>query len=247
MEGNGEYNINNLALFAELVAVDVSAPRQPKRLKPKGFGTLPTEKAAGRYTGGKPIAGIQSVTHADLDNAAITQLVSEWARGNTDARDSLFPIIYERLRLLARSQISRAATLQPTALVNEAFIKLDQSGWEIENRRHFFALAAQVMRQVLVSHARAAARQKRGGDQVRMTLNDEVAASQPVDVDIIQLDDSLRKLEAFNARAARALELSYFGGFDHSSVAAELDVSLRTIERELRFGRAWLKARLQAS
>jgi len=186
----------------------------------------------------------------ELDNTAITRLVTEWSAGNGEARDALFPIIYERLRQLARSQFRQAparCTLQPTALVNEAFIKLDQSGWQVENRRHFFALVARVMRQVLVNHARAAGREKRGGEQIRVTLRDELAVSEPLDADIIQLDDSLRKLEEFNKRAATALELTYFGGFENASVADELNVSLRTIERELRFGRAWLKTRLQVA
>lgn len=195
----------------------------------------------------------QSATAAitmELDNAAITRLVTEWSTGDPEARDALFPIIYDRMRQLARSQFSKVpgqSTLQPTALVNEAFIKLDQSGWQVESRRHFFALVARVMRQVLVDHARAAGREKRGGEQIRVTLRDDVAASEPLDADIIQLDHSLHKLEEFNKRAANALELSYFAGFDNSTVAEELNVSLRTIERELRFGRAWLKTRLQAA
>ncbi|TVQ40156.1 MAG: sigma-70 family RNA polymerase sigma factor [Wenzhouxiangella sp.] len=186
----------------------------------------------------------------ELDNAAITRLASEWSMGSVEARDTLLPIIYDRLRQLARSQFNQAPdtpTLQPTALVNEAFMKLDQAGWQVENRRHFFALAARVMRQVLVDHARASGRRKRGGDQLRVTLSDEVATSEPPAVDVIQLDDSLNQLEEFNQRAALALELSYFGGFDNADVATQLDVSLRTIERELRFGRAWLKTRLQVT
>lgn len=186
----------------------------------------------------------------EMDDAAITRLVQEWRLGDTDARDALFPLIYERLRQLACSQSGRAPavpTLQPTALLNEAFIKLDQSGWHVESRHHFFALAARVMRQVLVDHARGAWREKRGGDQLRVTLNEEVVANEPVDVDIIALDDSLKQLETFNERAARALELTYFGGLESISVAGELDVSQRTIERDLRFGRAWLKTRLQVA
>jgi RNA polymerase sigma factor (TIGR02999 family) len=179
----------------------------------------------------------------------LTKLVRDWGAGDPDARESLMAHLYERLRRMARRQIAvqpGASGLQTTALVNEAFLKLDGSEIEVEHRRHFYALVARVMRQVLVDHARAGAREKRGGGLLKVTLDESRAAALPIDSELLDLDRCLERLEQHHQRAARAIELSYFGGYDQATVAELMQVSLRTVERELRFGRAWLRNQLDS-
>ncbi|AKS41165.1 ECF-type sigma factor [Wenzhouxiangella marina] len=178
----------------------------------------------------------------------LTKLVRNWSAGDPDARESLMTQLYARLRRLARRQIAAQpgrSSLQTTALVNEAFLKLDGADIEVEHRRHFYALVARVMRQVLVDHARALAREKRGGDLLNVTLDESRAAAVPIDSELLDLDRCLERLERHHQRAARAIELSYFGGYDQATVAELMQTSLRTVERELRFGRAWLRNQLE--
>lgn len=177
----------------------------------------------------------------------ITVLLKRWSGGESGARDQLLPLVYQRLRRLAGQQLDREApghTLQPTALVNEAFLRLDRSDIDYNDRRHFYALAATTMRRVLVDHARARSRVRRGGEFTRVSFS-SAEPSQPTDeFDVLDLDRVLADLEEAHQRVGKALELTYFGGLEAVEVAAHLGISSRTVERDLRFGRAWLRERL---
>jgi len=181
----------------------------------------------------------QGTTHP-----SVTVLLRAWAAGEAGAAEQLFPIVHAELRRQAGLFIwreRRGHTLQPTALVNEAFLRLAAStGLDWHSRTHFFAIAARVMRQVLVDHARRRRAAKRRGCHV--TLNDGDAAAAPLD--LLDLEDALDELATLDARQARLVELRYFGGLDIEETAEVLGVSARTVKREWRMARAWLQHRL---
>jgi RNA polymerase sigma factor (TIGR02999 family) len=157
-------------------------------------------------------------------------------------------VVYPELRAIAQRQLTHESaghTLQPTALVHEAYLRL--IGVEIEwtDRRHFFAVAARAMRRVLVDHARARRREKRGGDAVLVTLDDELAIAVDSGVDLLALDEALDRLAALDERKARAVELHFFAGLSYDETARALDVSPATIDRDLRMAKAWLLQQLQ--
>ena len=177
----------------------------------------------------------------------ITQLLKQWDSGSNRIREALMPLVYEHLRRIAARQFageSAGHTLQPTALVNEAFLQLEGSNLDFNDRRHFYAVAARTMRRILVDHARARKRVKRGGDRLRVTLSDAATVSQAPTADLLDLDEAMSELEQHDERIARTLELNYFAGLTREEAAVQLDVSVRTLDRDLRMGRAWLKARL---
>jgi RNA polymerase sigma-70 factor (ECF subfamily) len=181
---------------------------------------------------------------------AVTALLDSWSRGEASARDQLFPIVYAELRRRAASALrSEAAghTLQPTALVHEAYIRLaDQNaGWK--NRTQFFAVASRIMRRILVDHARARAAAKRPPKQLQMTLSPEqLGISGPPEVDLIALDDALEELAAADPRQAQVVEFRFFGGLTQEEIATALDVSQATLNRDWRVAKAWLYDRIAA-
>ncbi len=158
-------------------------------------------------------------------------------------------MLFQELRAIAEAYLrpERAgATLQPTVLVHEAYLKLFErtsAGWN--DREHFFAVAAKAMRQILVDRARARARLKRGGERERVTLDERVASSSDAEVDVLDLDELLSELAAQDERAARVVELRFFAGLEMEEVARALSISLSTAEREWRAARAWLGSRLR--
>ncbi len=177
----------------------------------------------------------------------ITRLLGRWRAGEEQARDALIPLIYERLRTLAEREFHSERgdhTLQPTALVNEAFLQLDRADVDFNDRRHFYSLAARTMRRLLVDHARSKRRDKRGGDRVRVQLNEIDLTGEGPTADMLDLTDALEELEGLNARVSLAMELMYFGGLNRQEVAEQLEISPTTLDRDLRMGRAWLKRRL---
>lgn len=173
----------------------------------------------------------------------VTRLLGEAAAGRSTAADELFAVVYEQLRALAGSYFrgqGAAHTLQPTALVHEAFVKLVREDVGVRDRQHFFALAATVMRQILVDHARGKQREKRGGDWQRVSLTGVMLGSAVSPVDLLALDEALQRLAAIDASRARLVELRFFAGLDEGEAADVLQISRATASRAWRFARAWL-------
>lgn len=174
----------------------------------------------------------------------ITQLLEEWSRGDPSALDKLIPLVHTELRNLARRQMSgerTGHTLQATALVNEAYLKLaGQSSFKWQDRAHFYAVCAQVMRHILIDHARARTREKRGGGAIQVSL--EGAAIMPVEsaTEFVALDEALRALEALDPQKGRIVELRYFAGLSIEETAEALGISPTTVRREWRRAKAWL-------
>lgn len=178
----------------------------------------------------------------------VTALLRAWGAGDRDAADRLVPIIYQQLRRRAAAYLRQERpnhTLQPTALVNEAYLRLvDQRHMAWQNRAQFFGVASQMMRRILVDHARRRKMDKRSGQWLRVSLGDRAAAAPDGDFDVLALDILLEKLTAFDARKSRVVELRYFGGLSIPEIARVLDVAPTTIDREWRTARAWLHAEL---
>ncbi|MEO0576014.1 MAG: sigma-70 family RNA polymerase sigma factor [Pseudomonadota bacterium] len=178
------------------------------------------------------------------DTPDITQLLAEWQQGDNDAFKALSPVVYDELRRIAARMMrgeSAGHTLQATALVNEAFISLMAGNANVNDRKHFFSLAARVMRSALVDHARGKGRQKRGGDLQRMTLKTSAESDQGKALDVLELDDALMRLGEKDPRLVQAIELIYFGGLSYEQAAAEIGVSRTTLVGELKFAKAWLR------
>jgi RNA polymerase sigma factor (TIGR02999 family) len=174
----------------------------------------------------------------------VTQLLAEYRRGDRGALDRLLPLLYGELRKIAAHYLRgerEGHTLQPTALVHEAYLRLvDQQNIHWQNRAHFCSIAARVMRHVLVDHARGRGAGKRGGGAARVTLGDEIAAALEREVDVVALDDALSALEAYDSGKSRVVELRYFGGLTIEEAAEVLGVSPATVKREWTVARAWL-------
>ena len=180
------------------------------------------------------------------EGPSITGLLAAWGRGEPAALDRLTPLVYEELHTLARAYLRRGSPgprLQPTALINEAFLRLLDQPQPVqwENRTHFFGIAARVMRLILVDEARAARAARRGGEIVFVTAGDCTAISPGRAPDVLEVDEALDRLAAVDGRKARVIEMRYFGGMDREEVAAALGVSLATVKRDLRLGEAWLR------
>jgi len=178
----------------------------------------------------------------------VTELLQAWNQGDADARDRLMPLVYQELRRRAAAHLRRehrGHTLQPTALVHEAYLRLvDQRRVAWKNRAQFFGVAAEIMRRILVDRARAHLATKRSGQWSRVTLDQAVAVTPPVDVNVLDLDAALTELATFDGRKSRIAELRFFGGLSLEEVGNLLDVSLATVERDWQVARAWLFNRL---
>jgi len=172
----------------------------------------------------------------------VTRLLADWARGNRQALDDLTPMVYRELRQLAASNLRRERqghTLQPTALVHEAYLRLvDQKNPNWQSRSHFFGVAARLMRQILVDHARKRHAGKRAGNKV--SLEEAVSFQHERSQALVALDSSLNALEKLDPRKCKAIELRYFGGLSMDEIAQALDVSPVTVRRDLRMAEAWL-------
>lgn len=181
------------------------------------------------------------------EDQSITVLLQSWSEGNEQALEQLTPIVYEELHRQAINIFAgeRAGhTLQPTALVNEAFAGLVGADVSWQNRTHFYALAARMMRRILVNHAKARGAQKRGGDAIAVTLDESRLGADDVVADLLHLDEALAALEAEDKRGAELIELQYFAGLSFKEMETVTGLSSSTIDRDLRFARAWLKKRL---
>jgi RNA polymerase sigma factor (TIGR02999 family) len=178
----------------------------------------------------------------------VTQLLQQWSDGRQEALDRLLPTIYGELRRLASSYLRRERaghTLQPTALVHEAFLKLvDQRAVRWQNRAHFFGIAAQAMRRILVDHARAHSAGKRGAGERAVTLDEALVVTPGQNVDLLALDEVLTRLEALDPQQSRIVELRFFGGLTIDETAEVMGISPATIGREWTLAKAWLYAEL---
>ena len=181
---------------------------------------------------------------------SITQLLVKWGSGDKAALDELIPLVYDELRKLAASYLRRRSgsnTLQATALVHEAYVRLaDQSSISMEHRAQFFGLAAKVMRDILVDHARKRLSAKRGGRQLHLSLTAAERFGSKPDVELIALDDALKQLAATNPQHSRIIELRFFGGLTIEETARVMSLSDATTERYWSFARAWLRRELAA-
>ena len=171
-------------------------------------------------------------------------MLARWSGGDSAARDAIVPLVYQELRRLARKCLAGQRsdhTLQPTALVHEAYLRLVKAhSTEWQNRVHFFAVAAQVMRQILVDHARARAAVKRGGGAFKITLNEDVLLRNKPELDILELDRALKRLLELDARQCQIVELRFFAGLSIEETAKILDISPATTKREWATARMWL-------
>jgi RNA polymerase sigma factor (TIGR02999 family) len=178
----------------------------------------------------------------------ITHLLRQFSDGNREALDDLLPLVYDELRRQAANYLRRERhdhTLQTTALIHEAYIKLinpREVRWQ--NRAHFFAIAAQTMRRVLVDYARSKLCKKRGGDPIQITLDEGVMKSDQKSIDLLALDEALTRLAALDEQKARVVELKYFSGMTTEETAEVLGISSRTVERNWLMAKAWLNREL---
>jgi len=196
---------------------------------------------AGRASGDLRQAGPQEVT----------QLLANWSQGDPTALEKLIPLVYKELRHLAHRYMEGQRpnhTLQTTALVNEAYLRLaDQSKPNFTNRSHFFAVAAKAMRQILVDYAKAQQREKRGAGASKVELDEAALISPEQTSAILDVDEALEKLAVLDSRKARVVELRYFGGLNQDEIAEVLKISTVTIRRDWVFARAWLYTELHSA
>jgi RNA polymerase sigma-70 factor, ECF subfamily len=178
----------------------------------------------------------------------ITGLLAEWRDGNQSALDELYPLVYDELHRLARRYMSRERkghTLQTTALINEAYVRLvDQKNVNWANRSHFFAISAQIMRRILIDHARRHAYAKRGGGAQQVSLEDVAAIVPGQGRELVRLDEALKSLAERDPRRSQVVELRYFGGLNNEEIAGVLNVSENTVTRDWNMARAWLYQQL---
>jgi RNA polymerase sigma factor (TIGR02999 family) len=180
------------------------------------------------------------------DSRSVTQMLREWSAGNAEILDSLMPLVYEELRLQAARFLRKERpnhTLQTTALIHEAYLKLiDQKAVEWQNRAHFFAIASTAMRRILVDHARERHREKRGGAAENLPLDEALPVSaNERSVDLIALDDALNRLAKLDKRQAKVVELRYFSGLSIDETAEILGVSNATVRLDWNLAKAWLR------
>jgi RNA polymerase sigma-70 factor (ECF subfamily) len=181
----------------------------------------------------------------------VTQLLAEWSHGDGAALTELTPLVYEELRRLAHHFMEGQRpdhTLQTTALLNEAYLRLaDQTNPNWQSRAHFFAVAARAMRQILVNYAKSSRAQKRGGGALKVELNEAAIVSPEQSKAIVDLHEALERLATLDSRKARVVELKYFGGLNHGEIAEVMKISTVTVRRDWVFAKAWLYDELHSA
>jgi RNA polymerase sigma-70 factor (ECF subfamily) len=177
------------------------------------------------------------------DPELLTQLLQEWSRGEKGALDRLIPVVYDQLRKVAGRCLrdeKPGHTLRATALVHEAYLRLVDCEVAWENRVHFYAVAARVLRRILVDHAKASGRQKRGGAAKRVPLNEAILVGPETQAGIVELDEALNRLAQHDSRKGEIIQLLFFGGMTYEETAAAVGISPATVHRELKMAKAWL-------
>lgn len=191
------------------------------------------------------------MANAPPQQRQITKLLAAWSDGNQSALDELYPLVYDELHRLARRYMSRERkghTLQTTALINEAYVRLvDQRNVHWANRSHFFAISAQIMRRILIDHARRHAYAKRGGGVQQVSLEEAATITPQQGFELVRLDEALKSLAELDPRRSRVVELRYFGGLNNEEIAGVLNVSENTVTRDWNMARAWLYQQLTGS
>lgn len=179
----------------------------------------------------------------------VTVLLRAWGKGDKEALDRLMPLVYNELHRLAQGYMARERpghSLQPTALVNEAYVRMvDATNVDWKDRAHFFAVCARMMRRILIDRARARAYQKRGGGEAALSLDESLAAAADKDAELVALDEALTRLAAVDARKSRVVELRFFTGLGVEDIAAALNVSPETVMRDWKMAKAWLYRELK--
>ncbi len=182
---------------------------------------------------------------SESQNNDFTEILKRVQQEGDTGYEMLLPLLYDELKGMAGSYLRHERqnhTLQPTALVHEAYMKLvHKSGQKLENRRHFLAIAARAMRQILVDYARSQKAVKRGGGALKLTIDENNAPSTESDIDLISLSDAITELEKFDVRKAKVVEMRFLGGLTHREIALELNISHKTVEADWYFARAWLR------
>ena len=193
----------------------------------------------------------QVMETSSLSQQRATDLLTRWSNGDDAALAELTPLVYEELRHLAHRQMRAERsdhTLQTTALVNEAYLRLaDQTNQRWQNRAHFFAVAARAMRQILVSYARSQRSQKRGGGALKVDLDEAALVSPEESQEIVDLHEALEQLSALDSRKAQVVELKYFGGLNYDEIAEVLKISRITARRDWEFAKLWLYTELHSA
>lgn len=181
----------------------------------------------------------------------VTEILKDWRDGDAGAAERLFPLVYDELKRQARKYLNRERaghTLQPTALVHEAYLRMvDQSSLAVENRIHFYAVAARVMRQILVDHARAYNAEKRGGAAQRFSLEDIDLPPEQSAADLLDLNDALERLDTIDGRKCQVVEMRFFGGLSEREIAEVLGINEKTVRRDWQFAKLWLFRELSAA
>lgn len=183
-------------------------------------------------------------------DAGVTRLLVRWTEGDSKALDELFPLVYDELRRLARSYLNRERhghTLQSTALVHEAYMRLVDQNVTWQSRAHFFGIAAQMMRRILVDHARAHNAAKRGDGEVKVTLDEGLVQAGERDVNVIALDEALNNLAKLDVQQSKIVELRFFAGLSIEETSEVLDISPATVKRDWAMAKAWLYREMQTT
>ena len=186
---------------------------------------------------------------SSFDKDAVTRILQELCGGDREAFDKLMPVVYSQLRKLAGRSLRAERpdhTLSATALVHEAYLRLVKADLPWQDRVHFYAVAARVMRHILVDHAKSSRRQKRGGGGEKLPLDEAILVGPSIAPEIADLDESLRRLSENDSRKAEIVELLFFGGLTYEEVASVLDISPATVHRELKLAKAWLHRDMSA-
>ena len=231
--------MNNFELTRES---DVSDGKRPPRKK--GFFGLLASCGGMLESRGFTRSFLNGDSVSSSSPRDVTQLLAAWGSGDKSAFDQLLPLVHAELRRIAQRQMRQERpghTLQATALVNEAYLRLaGDQGLEWRDRAHFFAVCAQVMRHILIDHARSRGREKRGGGAIQVSLNDALIVADEQATDMLALDEALSALERMDPQMARVVELRYFAGLTVEETAEVLNSSPRTVRRDWRRAKAWL-------
>ncbi len=186
-----------------------------------------------------------------LQTPEITRLLAEWSNGSQEALDKLYPMVYEELRRIARRYMRRERpdhTLQTTALINEAYLRMiDQKNVHWENRAHFFSISARIMRRILIDHARKHQYAKRGGGAKKVSLDETAIVAKERAAELLMLDEALMTLEERDPRRSQVVELRFFGGLSNEEIASVLKISPNTVTRDWNMARAWLYKELSGN